>query len=253
MAYLDPPFLAIAHRGGSLHPANIGHENTLEAFQVAADLGYRYFETDVHATSDGVLVAFHDNHLDRVTDGAGSIREFGYSQLRRLRVGGEYRIPTLLELLEAFPDARFNIDIKSEGAERPLAEVIAETGCHERVLVTSFSWSRLRKFRKLMDRPVAIGAGSLAVAAQLAAFKAGWAAHFSQAAALQVPVRRMGIQVVDAKFVRLAHASGYKVHVWTIDNPAQMGQLIDLGVDGIITDRIDVLKDVLLSRGLWFV
>jgi glycerophosphoryl diester phosphodiesterase len=249
--YLAPRFLPIAHRGGALHPENVGHENTLAAFQVAWDLGYRYFETDVHATRDGVLVAFHDDRLDRVTDGVGRISDHTYSALRQIKVAGAYPIPRLDELFEAFPDARFNIDIKESGGEEPLAEVIKRCNAQSRVLVTSFSLGRLSKFRRLMDVEVPVGAGTLVVTAQLALFRMGINRRINDAAALQVPLRQGPLQIIDSRFVEGAHQAGLKVHVWTIDDADEMVRLIQLGIDGIICDQIDVLKQVSLSQGVW--
>lgn len=249
--YLEPAFTAIAHRGGAAYAPNVGHENTMEAFDAAVKLGYRYLETDVHGTADGVAVAFHDTVLDRVTDSHGALADLSWEQLRTVRVGGDHRVPRLDDLLSAFPDTRFNLDIKAEGAIAPLAQVLTRLHAHDRVLVTSFSLRRLRAFRRLMGQPVALGAGSVVIASELAAFAVGVPVRFGVASALQCPVRQGGIPVVTQRFVRNAHRAGLKVQVWTIDDPAQIERLIDLGVDGIFSDRIDVLKAVLIQRGLW--
>ena len=249
--YLSPGFVAIAHRGGAKYAPNVGRENTMAAFEVAVGLGYRYLETDVHATADGVAVAFHDERLDRVTDAHGAIAELTYDQLRRVRIAGEHAIPRVDELLHAFPHVRFNLDIKAPGAIVPLADVLTKAHAEDRVLVTSFSGRRLRDFRARMTRPVALGAGTTVIARQLAAFRLGIDRNFSAAVALQCPVGRGAIKVVTPRFVDGAHRAGLKVHVWTIDDPNEIGRLLDLGVDGIISDRIDVLKAVLIERGRW--
>ena len=249
--YLSPSFLAIAHRGGATYAPNVGHENTVAAFETALRLGYRYLETDVHATSDGVAVAFHDERLDRVTNASGAISELTYAQLRDVRVGGDHEVPRVDELLTAFPQARFNLDIKVPGAVAPLADVLMRTHAEDRVLVTSFSDRRLRDFRARMDRPVTLGAGTTVIARQLLAFRMGVDRSFSAAGALQVPAGAGPIAIVTRRFVDGAHRAGLKVHVWTVDDPTQIGDLIDLGVDGIISDRIDVLKAVLVDRGMW--
>jgi glycerophosphoryl diester phosphodiesterase len=250
-AGLAQPFIPIAHRGGSLYPANIGHENTVAAFQAAAAAGFRYFETDVHLTKDGVLVAFHDQVIDRMTGGSGNIADYDYAELRKIPVDGQYSVPSMAELLETFPDAFFNIDLKAAGTPAALAKVIQDADAHSRVLVTSFSLRRLREFRRKMGRAVAQGAGTLVVAAQLVCFRLGIPARLSPAVALQVPLRFGRLSVVTPRFIKSAHRAGLKVHVWTIDDPDEMRRLIDLGVDGIISDRIDVLKEVCLERGLW--
>jgi glycerophosphoryl diester phosphodiesterase len=129
MAFLEPgEFLALAHRGGAYHPEIEGLENTLAAFQHAVDLGYRYLETDVHVTRDGVLLAFHDTVLDRVSDRVGAIADLTFAEIREARIGGREQVPTLVSLVEAFPDARFNIDLKAPGTALPLWQLIEQRG-----------------------------------------------------------------------------------------------------------------------------
>lgn len=253
-AGLDQPgaVLAFAHRGGAFHPGLEGLENTLTAFQHAVELGYHYLETDVHATRDGVLLAFHDAVLDRVTGSTGTIAELGYDDLADVAVAEREQIPTLVSLLERFPHVRFNIDIKSEAAVRPLAELIQRTGSHDRVLVGSFNDRRMRQFRSQMDRPVATACGPAAVvAARFAPRLATNTLGRTAGDAYQVPHRRGRLRVVTEAFVARAHALGRPVHVWTVDDPTEMHQLLDLGVDGLITDRTDLLREVLLERGQW--
>lgn len=258
-AYLDEVLatpgtvLAFAHRGGAYHPEIEGLENTRAAFAHAVALGYRYLETDVHVTTDGVLLAFHDAVLDRVTDAEGVIEEMSYAEVRRARVGGREQVPTLAELFAAFPDARFNIDLKSEGAADALARFLDEHGAHDRVLVGSFVQARMRRFRALTRGRVA----TAATPAEIAAFRllpSGRLADLvtrGRAAALQVPHRRGRWVVATPGLVRRAHAAGLHVHVWTIDAADEMELLLDRGVDGLMTDRTDVLLDVLVRRGQW--
>ncbi|RHW25282.1 glycerophosphodiester phosphodiesterase [Nocardioides immobilis] len=245
--------LAFAHRGGAYHPEIEGLENTLAAFRHAAALGYDYLETDLHVTKDGALLAFHDDVLDRVTDGRGAIRDLTLSEVREARIGGREEIPTFGQLLDAFPDARFNIDIKSAGAAAVLADVIREHDLWDRVLVGSFSPARIREFRRLTDGRVPTAAHVWEVlafrflpSARLADRLAG-----QDFVAFQIPHRRYGVRVVTPRLVRRAHAAVKQVHVWTVDDPDEMQALLDLGVDGIFTDRTDLLKDVLVARGLW--
>ena len=249
-AYLDEPRgpIAFAHRGGALHPDLPGLENTMAAFRHAVALGYRYLETDVHVTSDGVLLAFHDPLLDRVTDGTGAVLAQTAEQISRFRVGGREPVPTLAELYDELPDARFNIDLKSAGAARVLADFVAERGAWDRVLVGSFERRRLHEFRRLTGGRVATSAHPAEVAAFLAA--PGLALPKAPVA-LQVPRRRGRLELVTPRLIRRAHARGLHVHVWTVDDPAEMHELLDLGVDGLITDRTDLLKQVLLDRGEW--
>ncbi|GAA3823917.1 glycerophosphodiester phosphodiesterase [Nocardioides panacisoli] len=245
--------LAFAHRGGAYHPEIEGLENTLAAFRHAAALGYDYLETDVHVTRDGVLLAFHDEVLDRVTDRGGAIGDLDLAEIREARIGGREQVPTLAELVDAFPEARFNIDLKSERAVDALADFIAARGLWDRVLVGAFSPGRIRRFRQLTGarvptaaHPLEILAYRLLPSARLAERLAG--ADFE---AFQVPHRRGRLRVVTRGFVRRAHAAGLHVHVWTIDDPAEMEELLDRGVDGLFTDRTDLLKGVLVARGLW--
>ncbi len=254
-AILDQPgsVIAMAHRGGVLHPEIPGTENTLHAFRHAAALGYRYLETDVHTTSDGVLLAFHDNVLDRVTDVRGFLAKLTAEEISKARIGGEHAVPTMAELLEELPDCRFNIDLKAAAAVRPLAQLLERTGAQDRVCVGSFSWRRLNAFRRETGGRVATSATPTEVALfiTLPSGSAARTATRQRVNALQVPHRRGRFSVVTPKLVRRAHAAGAHVHVWTVDEPAEMETLLDLGVDGLISDRTDLLKDVLTRRGQW--
>ncbi|MCG8149900.1 glycerophosphodiester phosphodiesterase [Pimelobacter simplex] len=253
--YLQPGrVLAFAHRGGAYHPEIEGLENTLAAFRHAAALGYDYLETDVHLTADGVLLAFHDEVLDRVTDQQGAIRELTLADVRRARIGGREEVPTLVDLLDAFPEARFNIDLKSDGAVEALAALVRERDLWDRLLVASFSRRRISRFRRLTEGRVPTAADPwqivvfrLSPGVRLARLLAG-----SAFAAFQVPHRRGRFVVTTPGFVRRAHAAGHQVHVWTIDEPGEMDTLLDRGADGLFTDRTDVLKDVLQRRGQWW-
>ncbi|QIK77450.1 glycerophosphodiester phosphodiesterase [Nocardioides piscis] len=245
--------LAFAHRGGAYHPEIEGLENTMAAFRHAVALGYTYLETDVHVTSDGVLLAFHDDVLDRVTDRTGNIADTTYAEVQAALIGGSERVPTLAELFSAFPDVRINIDIKSAGAVPALVDFIAEHDAWDRVLVGSFSQRRLAAFRRLTRRRVATSAHPLEVAAYVLSPSARLARVLTRGRpdALQIPHRRGRLRVASAGVVRRAHANGLHVHVWTIDDPAEMSELLDRGVDGLITDRTDILIDVLRARGQW--
>jgi len=254
-AVLDPPasVIAMAHRGGARHPDLVGLENTLHAFRHAAALGYGYLETDVHVTHDGVLVAFHDDVLDRMTDRAGAIADLSADEVGRARIAGDHPVPSMAELLEALPDRRFNIDLKAPGSGILLADLIERTSSHERVCVGSFSWRHLRQFRRLTGGRVATSATPLEVALFLATSWPVVARLFDRRpfVVLQIPPRRGLLRLVTRSVVRRAHAAGIQVHAWTIDDPAEMERLLDLGVDGVITDRTDLLKGVLIKRGLW--
>jgi glycerophosphoryl diester phosphodiesterase len=244
--------LAFAHRGGARHPEIDGLENTLVAFEHAVALGYRYLETDVHATRDGVLLAFHDEVLDRVTSSVGSILEAAYVDLRTTLIGGREPIPRMADLLEHFPDARFNIDIKSDAAVDVLADLVERTRCHQRVCVGAFSERRLRAFRRAVSRPVATSFGPVGVGlSRFGPRRLTRRILDGGGDAFQVPAGHYGVRIVTRAFVDRAHGAGRPVHVWVVDDPAEMAELLDLGVDGLMTDRTDLLRDVLISRGQW--
>jgi glycerophosphoryl diester phosphodiesterase len=241
-AFLDQPVpLAFAHRGGAAH----NPENSWPAFEHAVSLGYRYLETDLHATADGVLVAFHDPALDRVTDRTGRIARLPYQEVAAARIGGTEPIPKAEDLLATWPQARFNLDVKDEPAIAPLAEVLRRTGAWDRVCVTSFSARRLRATRQALGRPVCMSLSPSGVAAvKTVPFLPDFHAAGVQCA--QVPVR-----VATRGFIRRAHALGLQVHVWTVNDRLEMNGLLDLGADGIMTDDTVLLRDVLAERGLW--
>jgi glycerophosphoryl diester phosphodiesterase len=242
-----PGPIPFAHRGG----ASEVPENTMAAFQHAVDLGYRYLETDVHLTVDGVLLAFHDDVLDRVTDRTGVIHELRWSEIEPARVGGTEPIPRFDELLAAWPDVRFNIDPKHDRAVDALAEAIDRAGAIDRVIIGAFSDKRLARLRERLGPRLCTSLGPRSVA-KLRAASYGLPLGSLPSPCVQVPVRHGGVTIVDERFVRVAHRSGLQVHVWTVDDPAEMDRLLDLGVDGIMTDRPEVLKQVLIDRHSWF-
>jgi len=243
--FLDHPGpLAFAHRGG----AGAWPENTMAAFENAVALGYRYLETDVHVTADGMLVAFHDDVLDRVTDRRGRIADLPWSEVGAARVDG-HAIPLLADILDAWPAVRVNIDAKHDAAVAPLVEVIGRHTAHDRVCVAAFSDRRLARFRRLTDGGVCTATGPAGIARlRLASFGPPGR---RPAACAQVPVRFGRVRIVDPSFVGACHRRGLQVHVWTVDEAAEMERLLDLGVDGIMTDHPAVLKEVLSARGQW--
>ncbi len=259
--------MAFAHRGGAAHAP----ENSWRAFEHALGLGYRYLETDLQATADGVLIAFHDRRLDRLTDRSGRIARLPYRDVARARIGGTEPIPRLDDLLAAWPDVRFNIDLKDAPVIEPLAGVLRRTGSWDRVCVTSFSASRLRTARRVLDRPVCMAASPLGVSMVRFGGPRGPRDQrrpapptspppFTRGAHLALADRlaRTGVRcaqvpaaVASPAFVRRAHALGLHVHAWTVNSPAVMRRLLDTGVDGIMTDQTVALRDILISRGEW--
>ena len=249
-SFLDSPTpLAFAHRGG----AAVGDENTATAFARAVDTGFRYLETDVHATRDGVAVLFHDDDLSRLADDPRQVEDLRWSDLRSIRVDGQAAIPRLDETLEQWPQVRFNLDVKTDASVSPTLDVVAAVGARDRVLIASFSDRRLARVRANSGPRLATSMGTGEIARLWAASRvgAGLVGFVPRAAAAQVPLRRGPLRVVDRAFVSHAHRIGIQVHVWTIDDPDRMEQLLDLGVDGIMTDRIDILANVYRNRGHW--
>ncbi|MEV6665883.1 glycerophosphodiester phosphodiesterase [Streptomyces nigra] len=246
--YLDHPGpLPFAHRGGAAD----GLENTALQFRRAVEQGYRYIETDVHTTRDGRLVAFHDATLDRVTDGAGRIADLPWAEVRQARVAGREPVPLFEELLETFPEVRWNVDLKAEPALHPFLELIERANAWDRVCVGSFSEARVVRAQRLAGPRLATSYGTRGV---LNLRLRSWgvpAALRRSAVAAQVPLAQSGVRVVDHRFVRTAHARGLQVHVWTVNDPERMHRLLDLGVDGIMTDHIDTLRKVMEDRGVW--
>lgn len=227
----------------------------MAAFRAAVDLGYRYVETDVHATADGVVVAVHDPTLDRVSDATGRIADLPWSRVREARIGGE-AVPTLAELLETWPDLRVNLDLKSPGSVLPTVADIEAARAWDRVCVASFSDRRRAGALARLTAPVATSAGTGTVGRFLAAVAArsrrGVARALRGVDCLQVPERAGAVRVVTERTLAAAHAHGVQVHVWTVNDPADMERLLDLGVDGLVTDRSDLLKEVLAARGQWW-
>ncbi len=245
--------IAMAHRGSSL----LWPENTMTAFQGAVDLGFRYLETDLHATADGILVCVHDDTLERTTDATGPVTQRTFAELRRLDAGFRHApvqgfphrgtgvtIPSLEEVVTAFPDALFTLDLKQSGIEGLLAAFIERFALHDRVIVGSFKDLRLARFRRLVGRSVATSSGPWETRALWSASRLGVSLAI-RADALQVPVFHGRTRVVDARFVDAAHQAGKQVHVWTVNEPDEMRSLLDLGVDALISDRVDILPQVL--------
>ncbi|MEU6149301.1 glycerophosphodiester phosphodiesterase family protein [Actinosynnema sp. NPDC047251] len=239
-----------AHRGWHLDDLD-GMENSLAAFRRATTEGYRYLETDVHATADGVVVVHHDDTLDRTTDGVGPVAGQPWSAVSRAKVGGREPVTRLADLLEELPDALLNIDVKADHAVGPVIDLLRATDTLHRVCLASFSDARLARLRRLAgpDLLTSMGprsAGSLWATGRVPALRLPVTGRIAQ-----VPATQGRLTVVDERFVRAAHRRGLEVHVWTIDTAEQMTALLDIGVDGLVSDRPDVLRDVLKARGAW--
>lgn len=244
-AFLDWPHpIAFAHRGG----AEEWPENTMLAFSSAVALGYSYLETDVRVTSDGVLIAFHDDVLDLVTDRTGRVDRLRWDEVRQAHVQGE-PIALLEDVLGAWPEARVNIDAKADAAVPAVVDALARTAAHDRVCIGSFVDRRVDRLRALTGGRVCTWMGRKQIARLRLASLGLPASTFDPCA--QVPVRHGRVPVVDRRFVDAAHRNGVAVQVWTVDHREEMERLLDLGVDGILSNRPTLLKRVLEERGLW--
>jgi glycerophosphoryl diester phosphodiesterase len=234
--------LAFAHRGGAAESA----ENSPLAFQHAVDLGFRWIETDVRSTIDGHAVVFHDATLDRTTDATGELSAMPLAQVRSARMSDGAAPITLGEALQRWPEVRFNVDVKSDAAIAPFLRAVADADAWDRVGAAAFSTARLRTLRQQAGPRLATSMGPSEVARLVLG-----APDRSPACAAQVPLNARGIPIATRRFVERAHSRGVQVHVWTIDDPVEMEALLDLGVDGLVTDRPTQLRDVLLRRGSW--
>ncbi|MGY1710238.1 glycerophosphodiester phosphodiesterase [Geodermatophilus sp. SYSU D00758] len=249
-AFLEGPLpIAMAHRGGAIEHL----ENTAPAFEACVRLGYRYLETDVRVTADGVPVAFHDPTLDRVTDRTGRIDQLPWAEVATARIGGREPLLRLEDLLAAWPDVRFNLDVKAAGVLAPLARLVRRMGVADRLCLASFSDARLAAVRRIFGPSMCTSLGPRGVAALRLSSYSPRAAGLVRipAGCAQVPLQLGGRALVDERFVAAAHARGLQVHVWTVDTEAEVTALLDLGVDGIMTDRPAMLREVLEKRGQW--
>jgi glycerophosphoryl diester phosphodiesterase len=234
--------IAFAHRGA----APDGLENTFAAIDRVVGLGYSYLETDVRSTRDGVAVLMHDAHLGRTTDRSGSIAALPYREVARARVAGLEPVPRLDELLGSYPDLRVNLDVKAPSAVGPLVEAIRRAGAIDRVCVGSFHDRLLPAVRFRLGARLCTSLGPRGILAlrlgRLRATSAGCA---------EVPPGLGPIRVIDQRFLAAAHGLGLPVYAWTINGRAEMNRLLDLGVDGIMSDDAPGLRDVLLARQAW--
>lgn len=237
----------------------------MAAFEHAVALGYRWLETDVHVTGDGVVVAFHDDRLDRSTDRSGAIAGLTYAKVCEadagywftLDGGASYpfrnrglAVPALHDVLERWPDVQVNIDAKADRTVAPLMRLLLRMHALPRVCLASFSDVRLRRMRQLAGGPVPMSAGRLAVTAAFVASRTGRMPCL-HATRLQIPTHTRGIRLLDERLVSAAHAAGLAVDVWTVNSDRAIREVLDLGVDGVMSDRLELLKRVLVDRGGW--
>ncbi len=257
--YLDGPYpRAYAHRGW--HVGELaGCENTMAAFRRAADEGFGYLELDAHASADGVAVIHHDATLGRTTDGSGPIAALPAAAIAELRVRGREPIPRLDEVLAALPGMRITVELKSDAAVRPVLEVLDRADAWDRVCLGGFTERWLARARAeagsrlltSMSQTSAFGLRSRAWIDALPDPLRRLPAPPVRGRVAQLPRRLGRLTVVDPGLLRTAHAADHEVHVWTVDDPDEMAELLDMGVDGLLSDRPDLLRDVLQGRDQW--
>lgn len=222
----------------------------MAAFADAVSLGYRYIETDAQLTRDGVVVAFHDDDLERTCGTKLLISEMEWRDLANLRVDGREPIPSLEEVLSTWPDVRVNIDCKSDQVVEPLAALLGRMRVLDRVCVGSFKDSRLDRMRAALGPGLCTSMGPRSIAMLLAGsfrFPIGKVPGM----VAQVPLRQGPVPLVTARFLDHAHGRGVPVHVWTVDEQPVIHRLLDLGVDGIMTDSLLSTREVFIERGVW--
>jgi len=247
-SYLSPAHPRVfAHRGLAVDAP----ENTMLAFAKAVAAGAQYIETDVHVSLDGVAVVAHDPGLARVAGRDIKVSQLTMAELRRIELGDGQGFCSLADALDGFPETRFNVDVKITGAVLPAARAIREIRAVDRVLVTSFD--EARRAAAVEQLPgIASSASARRFLMALISAKAGISPATKRAlsglVAIQVPEKALGLRVTTQRMISRVHDLGLEMHVWTINEPQRMSHLLDLGVDGIVTDRADLALEVVKSR-----
>ena len=239
-------FIPFAHRGGALEAA----ENSLEAFAYAINLGYRYIETDVQLTADGVVVVFHDDVLDRVTGLSGQVSDHTWAELEAIKVHGTGSIPRLEDVLQAWPELRLNIDAKTDEVAAPLCR-IAKADNLERLCLASEDDKRISFIREELGAGLCTAAATREIAIFFLSALSGLRPRPTPADCFQIPVRSHGLPLTTKRQLARARDAGKPVHIWTIDAKVEMEQLVERGVGGIMTDRPRALREVLKQQNLW--
>jgi glycerophosphoryl diester phosphodiesterase len=234
-----------AHRGLTFSGnTEVADENTLKAFELALAAGADYLESDIQVTSDQVPVLFHDRDLKRLLGRKTKISELSWAEVQSIRLPLQGQIPTLERALELFPQAKFNLDIKTPQAETVGIKTISELGASDRVLVSSFSERSRKRALANSGTSLATSAGSSKVLASYLLARAKSIRNLQNQLigidALQIPTERYGIDFTHPKFLEQILPLGVEIHYWTINDPIQMQELFGLGAHGIVTDRTDL-------------
>ena len=239
-------FMAFAHRGGT----EFAPENTYEAFSSAVGIGYKYLETDVHPNADNKLMAFHDSSVDRVTNYKGKICNFTSSELKKIKVKEKFQIPFLEDLIESFSKSFFSIDMKSDQSVKPLIKLIKSMNAVDRVCFASFSQDRIDYVRDEFDNKCITSMGPR----EIIKTKISSIINFKQKIIPKIsslPISRYRIKLLNKRHINFLKSLNIKVIAWTINDVEAINKLIDLGVDGIMTDNISVLKKILIKKNIW--
>ena len=242
----DYSFFGFVHRGGD----EVETENTIEAFKYSSDLGFVFIETDVQATKDEHVVIFHDASLKRMAGVNKSINELTLKEINEINLLGGGKIPLLSEALETFPDLRFNIDIKTEDALEETIQIIKKMNFLDKTCLASFSSSRLKRIKNLAGPEACISSGQMDIFKMMCQ-SIGIELQATMSQCAQIPVKQWGVPVLTKRFIETAKKQNKFVHVWTIDDIDQMFELIEFGVDGLMTDKPSVLKEAMLKKGLF--
>jgi len=238
--------LAFAHRGANM----VAPENTFAAFRAALDMGFRILETDIQASRDGTLYAFHDKNAARLTGDARRFEALTDRQIDALRVRRNHRVPKLGDLLEEFADAYFNLDAKTPAAAHLLAPLLTKASAQHRVCIGSFNDRRISQILRVLPETVCHSVGIANAVRFYLGAKVGLGQRIG-AGCVQLPMTFKGLDLITPRAIGYAHANGLKVHVWTLNEPAEIDRALDMGVDGVMSDDCGALKKVLIKRGQW--
>lgn len=248
----DKP-IVLAHRGG----ADEYPENSVQAFEGMRAQGFNYIETDAQATSDGVLILIHDPLLDRTTNGSGEISQVSWAEVSQLRDESGHAPMTVKAALDGFPDIDFNIDAKVDGTVEPMIELLRGSDYLDQVLVAAFSEKRLRRIRTAVPGVATSlgtsGVARLVLASILPSFLSDLVMKAvpgpsDGAACVQMPMNFRGVRILSKKLIDIAHGHGLAVHIWTINEVKDMIEILDMGADGIITDRPSLARELIENR-----
>ena len=236
----------IAHRGASL----VATENSFESFRKAFDLGYRIIETDIHSSKDGTAYIFHDNTLERLTGENLKISDLKDVDIDSLKVNKSSIIPRLSNVFEEFPEGLFNLDAKTWEATIPITNTVKKMACSSRVCIGSFNDKHIDAIIRELGVETCHSMGTSNVFKFYLGAQLGIKQNFT-AQCIQLPIKQFGISLITQKILRHARKLGIKIHFWTINNSGLIQKLLELDVDGIMTDDCILLKTIMEKKHKW--